>query len=162
MKIQIIKNIVLFLVGFCAYITIEVCFRGFSYPLMGLCGGLSIVLLDKLNNHFSWDLDILLQGTIGSCIITLFELIIGLISYMGWLPIMWSYINIPLNFMGIICLPFSLIWILLSIIAIFIADAINYYIFNEQPIPYYNLFGKTIIRFKERNDITNDDQTKNT
>lgn len=46
------------------------------------------------------------------------------------------------------CLPFSLIWIALSICAIILADTINYYVFHELPVPYYKLFGKTIIRFK--------------
>ena len=61
-----IKYLVLFLVGFCVYITIEVCFRCYSYPLMGVCGGLLLLLLDPLNNKvFGWDTDLLLQGTIG-------------------------------------------------------------------------------------------------
>ena len=45
----ILKNTILFLIGFCAYITIEVLYRGFSYPLMGLCAGIAIVILDKIN-----------------------------------------------------------------------------------------------------------------
>lgn len=68
----------------------------------------------------------------------------------GHLP-MWDYSNMPFNFEGVICLPFSLIWIGVSIIGIFIADAIKYYMFGELPIPYYKLFGKTIIKYKKKN-----------
>lgn len=145
------KNILLFLVGYCAYIAIEVTFRGVSYPLMGICAGLAVIIIDKINDYISWDIDIILQGVIGSIVITIFELIIGEISLRTeLLPIMWIYSNVPLNFDGVVCVPFSLIWVGLSIIGILIADAINYYIFGESPIPYYKCFGRTILRFKAR------------
>ena len=144
------KSAVLFITGFCLYITIEVCYRGYSYPLMGLCGGMAFVLIDKINNKISWDIDILLQGLIGSAIITAFELLIGLMSLNGILPMMWDYSNLPLNYKGIICLPFSVVWVGISIIAVIIADAINYYFLGGDEIPYYRLFGKTILKFKEK------------
>ena len=145
------KNILLFLVGYCAYIAIEVTFRGVSYPLMGICAGLAVIIIDKINDYLSWDIDIILQGVIGSIVITIFELIIGEISLTTeLLPIMWNYSNVPLNFDGVVCVPFSLIWVSLSIIGILVADAINYYIFGESPIPYYKCFGRIILRFKER------------
>lgn len=151
MKKIILKNVVLFGVGGLAYGLIEVIYRQKTYPLMILCGGIAIVLLDKINNHISWDMDILLQGCIGSALITGMEFIIGNLSLAGVLPKMWDYSNVWMNYKGIICLPFSLIWIVLSICAIILADAINYYIFDELPIPYYRLFGRVIIRFKEKN-----------
>lgn len=132
-----------------AYVTIEVCYRNISYPLMGVCGGLAFIIIDSINNKISWDIDILLQGVIGSAVITAFEFIIGELSLHNILPIMWDYSNTPLNYKGIICVPFSLIWIFLSIITVFIADAINYYCLDEREAkPYYKLFGKTIIRYK--------------
>ena len=60
-----LRKVVLFLVGFCVYITIEVCFRGYSYPVMGLCGGVILLMVDMINETISWDMDILLQGAIG-------------------------------------------------------------------------------------------------
>ena len=150
MKKIILKNVVLFCVGMIAYMLIEQIYRGYTFFEMGICGGIAIVLLDKINDHISWDMDILLQGCIGSALITGMEFIIGNLSLAGVLPKMWDYSNVWLNYKGIICLPFSLIWIVLSICAIMLADAINYYIFDEQPIPYYRLFGKIIIRFKEK------------
>lgn len=67
---------------------------------------------------------------------------------------MWDYHNMPLNIDDIICLPFSFIWIFLSIIAIFIADSINYYVFDETPVPYYKLSNKIILKYK-KNHIKN-------
>lgn len=151
MVMKINKNLVLFIVGFMAYITIEVCFRGYSYPLMGVCGALAVVLLDKVNNKLSWNTDIIVQGLIGSALITFFELVIGeLALHTSIVPVMWDYSNMPLNFDGVICLPFSLAWVVLSWVAVFVADAITYYAFEELPVPYYKLFGKVILRFKEK------------
>lgn len=142
-----LRQTILFIVGFCLYITIEVCFRGFSYPLMGLCGGIILLIIDSLNDRISWDMDLLLQGCIGSLVITAFEFVIGGTFLLLGLCPMWDYHDMPFNFHGIICLPFSLIWIGVSIAGIFVADAINYYVFAELPAPYYKLFGKVIIRF---------------
>ena len=147
---QIHKRMFLFLLGFMAYITIEVCFRGYSYPLMGLCGGFALLILDQINNKISWDFDLLLQGLIGSALITSFEFIIGELFLHGHLPVMWDYSHSFLNYKGIVCLPFSLLWFVLSIGAIFCADAINYYFFNELPVPHYKVFGKTIFSFKQK------------
>lgn len=149
MKIN--KSILLFLVGYCTYISIEVTYRNISYPIMGICGGLAILLLDKINDNISWNIDLCLQGLCGSALITFFELIIGEIAlHTSLLPIMWDYSNVPLNFDGVICLPFSIVWFFLSVLAIFLADAINYYVLDEPQVPYYNLFGKTVIKFKEK------------
>lgn len=144
------KKVIMFLIGFCVYITIEVCFRGYSYITMGICGGLLFLLIDSLNNKISWDMDVLLQGTIGSFAITFCELIIGEACLVLGKPPMWDYTNMPLNFDGVICLPFSLLWIVLSIVAIVIADSIEYYVFDTQPVPYYRLFGKIIYKFKPK------------
>lgn len=116
---------------------------------MGLCGGFAFILIGMINDKISWDIDILIQGLIGSVIITLFEFIIGNLSLKGVLPIMWDYSNTPLNYKGIICFPFSLIWLILSIFTVFVSDAINYYCLGEnQTKPYYRLFGKTIFKYK--------------
>ncbi len=152
MSKSLFKTILLFLIGFCTYITIEVCFRGYSYILMGCCGGLIILILDKINDVISWNTDLIIQGLCGSALTTLLELIIGEIAlHTELIPVMWDYSNMPINFDGVICLPFSILWFFISLIAIFIADAINYYVLNEPQVPYYNLFGKTIIRFKKVN-----------
>lgn len=145
------ENIVLFTVGFCLYITMEVLFRGYSFPLMGVCAGLVVILLDKINDYISWDIDILIQCTLGMLMVTIMELIIGTIFLdTNLLPVMWDYSNLLLNFRGIICIPFMALWMVLSFVAILVADSINYYVFDEEPAPYYKLLGHTIIHFKEK------------
>ena len=149
---KLIHKLILFICGFCLYITIEMCFRGYSFVLMGICGGIAFILLDCINRVLPWNTDILIQGGIGSIIITLMELIVGeCLKLFGFSP-MWDYSNMFFNFDGVICLEFSLIWVLVSIVGIIIADAINYYVFNEKPVPYYKLFGKTILKFKRKEE----------
>lgn len=60
MKKIIYKNLILFVVGFCLYITIETLFRGYSYPWSGIMGGLAVVILDKINNYISWDIPLII------------------------------------------------------------------------------------------------------
>ena len=144
------KNIVLFITGFCIYITSEVLFRGYSYPAMGICGGIAMIILNIINDRISWDLDLLIQTSIGACVITSMELIVGVICKLTNYPPMWDYTNMPLNFKGIICFPFFLVWVVMSLIGILIADAISYYVYDEPPVPYYKLFGRTIITFREK------------
>lgn len=144
------KCVFMFIFGFMGYVTIEVIFRNVSYPLMGLCGGLVFVLLDRINDKISWDIDILVQGAIGSLLITSLEFIIGEMSLRELIQPMWDYSDMPFNYKGIVCLPFSLIWVGLSIIAIVVADFINYYIFNDSTVPYYKFFGMVIYKFKSK------------
>lgn len=151
MSVDAVKKATLFLTGFCVYLSIEVCWKGYSYPLMGIISGIAVLILDRLNNEISWDLDLVWQCLFGSCLITGFELVIGEIAKRTTLlPIMWDYTNVPLNFDGVICLPFSIVWMLLSSVAIFLADAINYYIFEDTDVPYYILFGRYRFEFKRK------------
>ena len=139
MKNKRIKYFVLFYIGFVTYITIEVCFRGYSFPLCGIMGAIDFILIDKINNKISWHLDLLIQGIIGSIIVTLSELIVGLFDRYYLHLNMWDYSTLPFNFMVIICIQFSIAWIFISIIAILLADSINYYVFKEEPIPHYHV-----------------------
>jgi uncharacterized membrane protein len=144
MKKSLIRKLILFITGYSLYIAIEVTFRGYSFPLMGLCGGLLFIGIDCINEVLPWETDLLLQGCIGSAMITLCELIVGEINKVHGI-VMWDYSNMPLNFDGVICVPFSLLWIGLSIVAVIVADCINYYAFKIEPKPSYWLFGKRII-----------------
>ena len=140
-KKHILKYLILFLVGYCVYIAIEVTFRNYSFPLMGIVGAISFILIDRINEVMPWDTDLIIQSVIGSLIVTMFELIVGEGLKFFNQPPMWDYSSLPLNFDGVICLPFSLLWVLLSAIAIFLADAINYYLLHEEPAPLYKILG---------------------
>ena len=108
---------------------------------MGIVGAISFILIDRINEVMPWDTDLIIQSVIGSLIVTVFELIVGEGLKFFNQPPMWDYSSLPLNFDGVICLPFSLVWVLLSAIAILLADAINYYLLHEKPTPHYKILG---------------------
>lgn len=134
---QLIKNATLFICGFCCYITAEVLFRGYSYKLMGMLGGICMCIIGGLNNYISWDMPLLAQMTTGASVVTIFELIIGLADKYYWHIGMWDYSHMPLNFDGVICVPFFFAWMFLSFFVIILSDAIEYYVFHEKQRPYY-------------------------
>ena len=143
------KNIVLFYVGFTSYITIETLYRGYSYFLMGMVGAICFLILDKINEYFSWELDLFIQGLIGSFIVTFMELNIGLLLKI-FDSTMWDYSSEWLNYEGVICPLYSLFWVFLSIVAIIVADCINYYILLDEEKPKYNFLKFIKINFPER------------
>ena len=110
---QILKYLILFLVGGLAYIFIEIAYRGHSHPLMFILGGLSLILVGLLDEYKKPP--IIVQMIIGGIIITVLELITGLLFNRQYQ--IWDYRNIPLNYKGQICLPFSVAWCLLSFVA---------------------------------------------
>lgn len=135
---QIIKNIILFILFGCFYVTIEVFFRGYSYPLMFCVAGIASVLIDKLNNILSWDMSLPLQVLIGTVIILALELSSGLFALHVLGVRMWDYRNMPWNmFEGLLCPQFGLIWMVLTLGIIILADAINYYWLHDPDRPYY-------------------------
>lgn len=134
------KNLIIFCCAFCLYITIEVCARGYSYPLMGLVSGLCTLILNEVNDKISWDVPIQYQILLGGALITCGELLSGLYSLNVLQIRMWDYSNQWGNLCnGLICPLFSFFWCLLSLIAIVLSDSITYYVFDELPIPYYKI-----------------------
>lgn len=137
-KSELLKALILSFVGYNLYIGIEVTFRQQSYILMGICGALSLILIEKINDLFSWDMPLFWQMIIGGAIITALEGMFGLYSLFVLHVRMWDYSNLwGASPHGLVCPLFSLFWVLLSGVGIIIADAINFYVLHEEPRPYY-------------------------
>lgn len=96
----------LFLLGGSAYVGLEYLWRGWSHISMFLAGGTAFLLLGKLRSK---NQSLPLRALEGSGIITGVELAAGLLVNRGYR--VWDYRGLPLNFLGQICLPFSLLWI---------------------------------------------------
>jgi uncharacterized membrane protein len=135
---KFVKLFVLFLIGGMIYYGIEILWRGYSHPSMYILGGVCFVLVGLINEYFPWDMSFLLQSLIGAGIITGAELVTGIIVNI-WLGLnVWDYSAIPTNIMGQICLPFSLLWVLLSGVAIVLDDYVRFWFFGEEK-PHYSL-----------------------
>lgn len=132
------KEFILFIIGGLLYILIELGYRGHSHWTMFVLGGLCFVLIGGINNYISWDMPVYEQMMIGSVIITVLEFICGCIVnlWLGW--DVWDYSNMPYNVLGQICLPFSILWFFISLVAIVADDYIRYWLFDEEK-PRYNL-----------------------
>lgn len=140
-KKSILKYLLLWWIFGSTYCSLEVIYRGYSNWTMIFLSGCLGVIIGGLNNFLPWEMSLAKQGIIGAILVTIFEFITGLIVnvWLGWN--VWDYSNVPLNIMGQVCLPFSLLWILLSIICIIFDDYLRYLMFNEQ-MPKYYLFSK--------------------
>lgn len=145
LKHQLLKYLIIFVTGYCMYIATEVSFRGYSYILMGIVGGIAFVTISTINDKISWDIPLIVQMLIGGVIITLFELVAGLFSRHVLNIEMWDYSNQWGNFLGLICPLFSVVWVLLSFVPIILSDAICYYALHENPRPYYKSITKKVL-----------------
>jgi len=136
----LIKYPVLFTTGGTLYVLIEIMWRGYSHITMFFLGGLCFILIGLINeNSFTFNLPLMVQQIISCFIITSLELIFGLI-FNVWLGLnIWDYSSIKYNFMGQICLIYSIFWFFLSLPAIVLDDYLRYKLFGEEK-PQYRIF----------------------
>lgn len=133
----------LFYIGFVTYITIEVIFRGYSHWAMGIVGGICFLIIGKINEKCAWNMDLLVQMVIAALVVTLVEFAAGLILNV-WLGLgIWDYSELKYNVMGQISLLFTICWLPLSLIGIFLDDWLRHFLFGER-VPCYKIAG---IRF---------------
>ena len=116
------KQTVLFGIGGLAYVGLELLWRGRSHISMFFAGGVCFLLLGKLSSTKP-RLPFWAQGILGSVAITSVELLAGLLANRDYS--VWDYRDVPFNFYGQICLPFSLLWIPLSFAAIVLYDQLD-------------------------------------
>ena len=108
------KKGLLFVIGGCSYVGLELLWRGRSHESMFLAGGTAFLLLGQLQNARP-RLPFPLRGIVGAGIITTVELAAGLLANRSYT--VWDYRSLPANFHGQICLPYSLLWIPVSLAA---------------------------------------------
>ena len=131
-----LRPLVLIGIGGLLYVLVELAFRGRSHWTMFLVGGLCFWLIGLINEVLPWEMPLWKQCIIGAVIVTAIEFLAGCIInlWLGW--DVWDYSNMPFNVLGQICLPFSLLWILLSAVAIVLDDHLRYWMYGEEK-PHY-------------------------
>lgn len=108
------KYIMIFLIGAAGYGMLETLFRGFTHWTMLVTGGIVFIILyyvySKNENAPIWQ-----KALVGALIITIIELAVGCIVnlWLGWN--VWDYSAYPYNFLGQVCLTFTVLWFLLCI-----------------------------------------------
>ena len=133
-----LKYLFLFWFGGATYVALEVIWRGYSHWTMLLLAGILFIIIGLLNEIWSWNLKFRYQVLISTAIATILELFTGLIVNvcLGWN--VWDYSNVPFNFLGQICLPYTFLWVALSAVAIILDDVLRWKFFGEEK-PHYTL-----------------------
>lgn len=113
-----------FVCGALGYGLLEILWRGHTHWSMCLAGGICFSLFGRI-----WSTVKLLPKIyiplIGSFIITSVELIFGIIFNIIFKKQVWDYSNLPFNFLGQICVLFSTLWGLLSVIIMPLAGKLS-------------------------------------
>jgi hypothetical protein len=115
---------------------------GYTSLWMFPVGGLSGFFIGLMNQYaapkyFPYQL----QVFCGGLIITALELISGLILNVGFGFHLWDYSTYPLNFMGQICLPATLLWIVMTPFAMWVDDVLRHYLAGApKPEPLWRYY----------------------
>jgi uncharacterized membrane protein len=96
-----------------------------------------MVACGALNQIFP-DMSVVVQMLLSGCIITLLEFVTGYIVNIQLNIGVWDYSYLPYNFMGQICLAYSILWIFMSVVIIFVDDSIRHYFYDEE-LPVYKI-----------------------
>lgn len=141
------KTLTLMLVFGCVYLVSEVSFsaimahswslKGHTSLWMGLVGGGLGLLLRYIHDNALPNINYKLSVLIGGLSITVMELVAGLILN-KWLGFnIWDYSKDPANFMGLICLPMSILWLVITPAAYWLSDVIDHYLLHTvKPYPF--------------------------
>ena len=110
-----------FLLGGSAYVGLELLWRGRSHGSMFAAGGTCFLLLGELGKRERIPLAV--KALAGAAAITVVELITGLLVNRDHR--VWDYRRMPANFKGQICLPYSLLWIPVSVAGLLLHQAVS-------------------------------------
>ena len=102
------RNLILFTAGGGVYVALELLWRRRSHWSMFLLGGACFLAIGVPGRHLKGR-HLALRSLLGSVTITAGELLTGLLLNRDHR--IWDYRDLPLNYRGQICLPFSVLWI---------------------------------------------------
>ena len=105
------KNCVLFYMGGGSYVCLELLWRRRSHGSMFLLGGACFLVIGAIRRLRNLALSV--RVALSAAAVTTLELLTGLA--MNRDHKVWDYRGLPLNFLGHICLPFSLAWVPVSL-----------------------------------------------
>lgn len=146
LRIELRKLIIIFVIGFCVYSTIEVVFnaiegtmigyKGASYWTLkgastiytGVLGGIILIILGKIN-EIGWckhHCCMLALAFMSAIIVLAAEFLLGFLLNIQLKLNLWSYEGRFGNIMGQICLPYGFYWFLLAPLAFWLDDLLRW------------------------------------
>ncbi|MCD7889138.1 MAG: putative ABC transporter permease [Oscillospiraceae bacterium] len=129
-----VKRVVIFIAGGLTYGLLEIIWRGYTHISMFVVGGLCLVIIGSMDEGGEAPC-LLWQACLSSLTITVMEFTSGVIVNLVMGLEVWDYSSLPFNIMGQICLPYSVLWLMLSIPAIYYEDILRHFLFGES-IPH--------------------------
>jgi len=121
---RIKKNSLIFSAGGLGYGFLEILWRGYTHWSMIIAGGLCFLIFSVIADKFKGR-HIVYKSIMCALTVTAVELAFGVVLNLVLKLDVWDYTNVPLNFLGQICLPFTLVWGLLGFIFLPLAEYIN-------------------------------------
>ena len=118
---KILRILGLFGLGGSVYVGLELLWRRRSHVSMFAAGGVCFLLLGKIRDL---GLPMALKPLVGAGAITTVELGTGLLVNRD--HHVWDYRKSPMNYRGQSCLPFSLLWIPLSVLGMALYGLLQY------------------------------------
>lgn len=121
---KIKKGMVFFVVGGLGYGGIELLWRGRTHWAMLVAGGICFVIFSQIAERLK-DRPLILKALVCALCVTGVEIIFGVVFNIILKENIWDYSNMPLNFMGQICPLYTVLWGVLGLVFIPLAQKIN-------------------------------------
>ncbi len=118
---------ILFIFGGALYCILELSYSGHTHFSMAICGGASLAFIYFINSRFR-EISIIKQAAICCIFITSSELLCGLIVNIVWGLDIWNYSALRWNFYGQICLVYSSLWFVLSLVSLYMCRVLKKYL----------------------------------
>ena len=129
---KFLKWMAAFCFGGLCYGALEILWRSETHISMFFAGGLCFLAIYLTDESGLFGGSMLLQAPFCAMVITAVELAFGEVVNRAMGLGVWDYSELPLNFMGQICLPFSAIWLALSFPALLAARVLRTAMFGEK------------------------------
>jgi len=117
-------KLIIFTLGAVGYPILELCWRGYTHWTMELAGGICLLMIYLIEDKLPKS-PIFIKCILSAAVITLTELIIGIIFNILLKWEIWNYSDMPYNLFGQICLEYIILWFLLSIPVLFLCKAVR-------------------------------------
>ena len=108
----------LFLVGGFIYGIIEVTYRGYTHPSMFILGGVCLILIGLMRRYLPPQTPYIVLLLFCAILISSLEFFTGVIVNLYLHMNVWDYSAMPWNLWGQVCMPFFILWFLISVPAL--------------------------------------------
>ena len=138
-----VLSVLLWFFGGTLYFLLEVAYKtatGHQERISWTMLVLAVVLcvpVERAGAELPWECPLWLQAAVCAALVTLVEFCAGCMLNL-WIGLdIWDYSDIPFNLLGQICLPFSLVWLVLCFLFIVVFDWMRYAVIGGDKPTYF-------------------------